>query len=92
VLPKSGILDFFKQRGEEPFDDEAASRVARHPLACMSKSSSSLTGPFVAPCRATDFVVENFETRHRVRVGLVAEDEIAHLLVRHPFHLLRAEP
>src|SRR2546423_12253887 len=71
-------LDDFIQK---PADDEPLSSGRRNSASPQIEKFVLINLPRGSAMRATHVIRQNFETRHRVGLGIVAQKKIAHLLI-----------
>ena len=78
---KTFVFEALEEAVEEAVDDEAAGFVAGDSSGGHVEEFVLADGAVGGSVAAADFVVQDFETRHGVRVGVIAEDEVFDLLV-----------
>ena len=81
VRPQGFVLDPFQEGVEKSVHDEAASGVALDATGLHVEEFVLADGAVGGSMAAADFVVQDFEAWHGVRVGVVAEDEVFNFLV-----------
>ena len=81
MRPQVFVFDPFQEGVEKSVDDEAASGVALDAAGLHVEEFVLAYGAVGGSVAAADFVVQDFEAGHGVRVGVIAEDEVFDLLV-----------
>ena len=81
MFSESLVFEALEEAVEETVDDEAAGFVAGDSSGGHVEEFVLAYGAVGGSVAAADFVVQDFEAGHGVRVGVVAEDEVFDFLV-----------